>query len=183
MQGQIDLHVHTTASDGVYTPTQIVKKAKELGLVAIGICDHDTIDAVKEALNAGKKFGIEVVPGVEITNYWSAKNRREFHTLGYFYDLDSKILNDTLRHFQQVRVERAKKIVKKLQNLGFAVTYPQVKKLAKGAIGRPHPARAVIENKKTRSFLLNFLVNYRTSASLSTSILLKASQPLSKKLV
>lgn len=153
MEKLIDLHVHTTASDGILTPTEVVKKAKKLGLSAIGIADHDTIGGVKEAMTAGKKFGLEVVPGVEITNYWSQQGRREFHTLGYYVDLDSELLNSTLNHYQQVRVKRAEKIVEKLQDLGFAITYQQVKKLAKGAIGRPHLARAVISNKHNKQLL------------------------------
>lgn len=153
MKKLIDLHLHTTASDGIYTPTEIIKKAKEIGLAAIGIADHDTIGGVKEAISAGKKLGIEVVPSVEITSYWSKQNRRDFHILGYYINLDNKILNSTLNYYQQVRVERAEKIIKKLRDLGFVIAYQRVKKLAKGAIGRPHLARAVIENNQNQKML------------------------------
>lgn len=153
MEKLIDLHVHTTASDGIFTPTEVVKKAKNLCLSAIGIADHDTIGGVKEAMTAGKKFGLEVVPGVEITSYWGEQNKREFHILGYCFDLKSKLLNSTLDHYQQVREARARKVVERFQNLGFMITYERVKQLAKGAIGRPHLARAVLENKKNKKLL------------------------------
>ena len=74
MKGQIDLHVHTTASDGGYSPMEIVKKAKDENLAALGITDHDTVGGLGEAIEAGRKFGVEVVPGVEITSYFSFEN-------------------------------------------------------------------------------------------------------------
>jgi len=82
----IDLHVHSTASDGVLSPRQLVKKAKGLGLSALGIADHDSISGISEALLAGKQFGVEIVPAVELSCYWLEKNRKEFHILGYFID-------------------------------------------------------------------------------------------------
>ncbi len=154
MKKIIDLHVHTIASDGLYTPTGIVEKAKKAGLSAIGIADHDTIDGIKEAISAGKKLGIEVVPSVEITSYWSKQNRREFHILGYYIDLNNKKLNSTLKQYQQRRIERGRKIVKKLKDSGFAISYQKVRTLAQGAIGRPHLARAVIENKENEKKLI-----------------------------
>jgi len=154
MKKLIDLHVHTTASDGIYTPAEVIRKAKEVGLAAIGVTDHDTINGVREAVRVGKKLGLEVVPGVEISSYWTEQERREFHILGYYVDLDSKLLNSTLNHYQQVRIERAKKIVKKLRNLGFSITYERVRKLARGAIGRPHLTRAVLENKENEKTLI-----------------------------
>lgn len=153
MKNQIDLHVHTTASDGVFTPTAVIEKAKKANLTAVGIADHDTIDGLKEALSAGKRLKVEVVPGVEITNYWHEQNRREFHILGYYFDLKNSPLNQTLKHYQQVRIKRAEKITQKLQDLGFHLTYQRVRELAKGTIGRPHLARAVIENKKNEKAL------------------------------
>jgi len=154
MKNQIDLHVHTTASDGVYSPTEVVKKAKEKGLVALGITDHDTINGLKEAILVGKKLGLEIVPGVEITTYWNEQDRREFHILGYYFNLESKLLNSILNHFQEVRIKRAEKIVKKLQGLNFIISYQDVRKLAKGTIGRPHLARAIIENKQNKRKLV-----------------------------
>lgn len=153
MKAQIDLHLHTTASDGLHSPTEVVEMTKDLGLKAIAITDHDTIDGLPEALAAGQKYGLEVIPGVEITNYWSAQNRREFHTLGYFIDLKNKKLYTTLAHYQQVREDRARKIIKALQNLGYRVTYESVKKIAGGVIGRPHPARAVLAEPQNHPLL------------------------------
>lgn len=152
-KAEIDLHVHTTASDGVHSPTEVVKMAKKIGLKALGVADHDTIDGLPEAMRAGKKYGVEIVPGVEITNYWSEQNRREFHILGYYCDSKNKKLNDTFKHYQQIRLERAKKIVQALQKLGWQVTFEQVQKIAGGAIGRPHPARAVLQNPANKTKL------------------------------
>ena len=128
MKDQVDLHVHTTASDGDHTPTQVVKLAKKLGLKAIAIADHDTTDWVEEALRAGKKHGLEVIPGVEISSYWQKGDNRGFHICGLFIDPGYPKLQTTLKHFQKVRVERAKKIVKALQKEGYRITYQQVKK-------------------------------------------------------
>lgn len=153
MKNQIDLHVHTTASDGLHSPAEIVLMAKNLGLRAVGIADHDTVAGLKEALSAGKKHGIEVVPGVEITNYWGKRPRREFHTLGYFFHPRDKHLIDVLTRFQKVRQNRARKIVRNLGSLGYRVTFEEVQKIAGGAIGRPHPARAVINNEKNKKLL------------------------------
>lgn len=150
MEKLIDLHVHTTASDGFYSPSQIVKKAKDLGLSAIAITDHDTIDGVRPSLSAGKKLGLEVVPGVEITTRWKKQNNREFHILGYYINLADKKLNSLLKYCQKQRLQRARKMIKKLQDLGFKINLTQVQNLAQRAIGRPHLARAAIENNQKK---------------------------------
>ena len=90
-----DLHMHTTASDGYYTPTQIVKKAKKIGLKAIAITDHDTVNGVKEALEAGKKYGLEVIPGVEFScglSKFKEHHGKTFHLVGLFVDYKNKEL-------------------------------------------------------------------------------------------
>lgn len=150
----IDLHTHTTASDGVLSPTELVKKAKEVGLLALGIADHDSIDGIKEALSAGEKYDLEVVPSVEVTAYWKARDRKEFHILGYYIDFESKEVIDTFNFYQQVREERGKKFVSKLQELGFEITYERVKELAGGAVGRPHLTRAILGEKKNEAKLV-----------------------------
>lgn len=153
MKKLIDLHTHTTASDGLYSPADLVKKAKKVGLVALGIADHDSINGLSEAMLEGEKIGLEIVPGAEITTYWAEQNRREFHLLGYYMDLKGKILNSTLDYYQKVREERGKKIVAKLRKLGFVITYERVRELAGGAVGRPHLARAVLEEKRNEGKL------------------------------
>ncbi|TSD03087.1 MAG: PHP domain-containing protein [Parcubacteria group bacterium Athens0714_16] len=147
----IDLHVHTTASDGDYSPEEIVKKAKEAGLSAIAISDHDSVGSIEKAIHAGNKIGVEVVPAVELTTYWSKKDNKEFHILGYYFDYKNEELLSVLEKCQRSREDRAKKIVEKLNELGFVITYEEVDELAKGSIGMPHVADVAIkkiENKK-----------------------------------
>ncbi len=148
MENLIDLHVHTTASDGELSSKQVVEKAKEIGLSAISIVDHDNVNAIGSGRSWGKRLGIEVVPGLELTTYWREQNLREFHILGYFINYHSSLLLNTLAHFQKVRENRAYKMLEILESLGFVVDYDYLKKIAVGSIGRPHVARTVIENKK-----------------------------------
>lgn len=153
MKKIIDLHTHTTASDGLYSPADLVKKAKEVGLSALGIADHDSINGIKEALSMGEKMDLEVIPSVEITAYWKARDRKEFHILSYYIDIKSREVIDTFSYYQRVREERGQKIVAKLQELGFSVSYEKVKELAGGTVGRPHLARAVLGEKKNEKKL------------------------------
>lgn len=139
----IDLHIHTTASDGAYTPTEVVEEAKRLGFTAIAITDHDTMDGVSEALERGKELGVEVVPGIELnTDY----DDREIHILGYYADYTNQEFQTALEELRDSRVNRVRKIVEKLNNLGIIISYERVREIAgEGAIGRPHIARAILE--------------------------------------
>lgn len=142
----IDLHLHTTASDGILTPTQMVKKAKEIGLSAIAITDHDQVAGVEEGIEAGEKLGIEVVPGVELSAYWKEKDRKEFHLLGYCIDHRNKKLLKRLDFFQKERVRAAKKHLGLLAKVGYKIEWADVLKLAKGSVGKPHIIRACTDN-------------------------------------
>jgi len=146
MKKLIDLHVHTTASDGDYSPEEIVKMAKDSGLSAIAISDHDSVSGIEKAIKSGKENQIEIVPAVELTTYWSEKNRKEFHILGYYFDYKNEELLSILNKCQKNREERAKKIIEKLNKLGFVIVYEDVDKLAKGSIGMPHVAEVVVKN-------------------------------------
>lgn len=138
----IDLHIHTTCSDGLLTPEQVVRKAVQLNLNAIAITDHDTTDGITRALQEAKSTNIEVIPGIEInTNY----NGHEIHILGYYLDYQGNYINDILKDLQQKRVNRAKKIVYKLKNLGFDISYDEIRTIALGpSVGRPHIAQMMI---------------------------------------
>lgn len=139
--GLIDLHVHTTASDGTYTPREIVKYALQQGIKALAITDHDTIDGVEEALAASQEFGVEVIPGVEIGVDYPG----EMHILGYYLDYQNKQLNDGLRLLLQYRDMRNPQMIKKLNELGFDITMKEVKQAAGGeVIGRPHIADVLV---------------------------------------
>lgn len=140
--GMIDLHTHTTASDGSHTPSGLVRYALSKGLKAIAITDHDTLDGLPEALDEAARLGLEVVPGVEI----SVDFKPEMHILGYFLCGGYTGMNEVLKELQEKRSERNPKIIKKLNELGMKITMEEVDALAGGGVtGRPHIARVMIE--------------------------------------
>jgi predicted metal-dependent phosphoesterase TrpH len=141
MEKRIDLHTHSIASDGSMTPGELVKYAKECGLSAISITDHDTIDGIAEALEYGEVFDIEVIPGLEI----SADYKLEMHILGYFSKLKYANMQQTLLSLRESREKRNPKIVNKLREMGFDISMEEVKREAFGKIiGRPHIAKAML---------------------------------------
>lgn len=142
-RGKIDLHSHTHFSDGFYSPTDLVKKVKKHGIDLLGITDHDTVDGVKEAIEAGKKIGVEVIPGMEIS---TDLMKKEVHILAYFIDIENKELLEYLSFFRKERLKRAERIVKKLNYLGFTISINDVVDNAENsAIGRPHIAKAMVK--------------------------------------
>lgn len=147
--GKADLHLHTTASDGVMTPTQVVEEAARVGLSAIAISDHDTVAGLEEATAAGKRLGVEIVPGMELSTDYGLF---EIHILGYFFDWHSEKLLKELQVLREARYERGRKMVEKLNELGVPVTMERVMEIAgKGAVGRPHVARAIVETRAVSS--------------------------------
>jgi predicted metal-dependent phosphoesterase TrpH len=143
MSDFIDLHTHSTASDGTFTPTALVHYAKTKGLRALALTDHDCIDGIKEAMAVGKEVGVEVVPGVEL----SAKfPNGTMHILGFFVDPSDSIFLQRLAMLQEARSQRNPKIVKKLQGLGIEITYDEVVAASGGGqVGRPHFASVLME--------------------------------------
>ncbi len=141
---RVDLHVHTTASDGRYSPSEIVRRAAKAGLAVLAITDHDTIDGIPEALAAAREFPeLEVIPGVEIN---TDVPTGEAHVLGYFIDYHHPELLSVLRDMRASRQERAQKMVAKLAALGMPVDWERVKQIAgTDSIGRPHIAQALLE--------------------------------------
>jgi predicted metal-dependent phosphoesterase TrpH len=147
--GYVDLHLHTTASDGVRSPSNLVNYAKEKGLRAIAITDHDTIEGLEEAMAEGRKINFEVIPGIEISAEYSPGS---MHLLGYFLDIHHPLLNERLAHLQKARAERNPKIVEELNRLGIKVTYEDVIKASGGGqVGRPHFAQVLLERGYVRS--------------------------------
>lgn len=143
MNGKVDLHAHTTASDGVLTPTELVELALERGLRLLAITDHDSTDGVAPALVRAAGTPLEIWPGIEIS---TDVPRTEVHVLGYFVDTTSQELQDTLSRLRDSRVLRAQQMVAKLNALGMPLTFERVRQLAgSGAIGRPHVAQAMVE--------------------------------------
>jgi predicted metal-dependent phosphoesterase TrpH len=138
----VDLHAHSTASDGSRSPTAVVSAAKAAGLAAIALTDHDTMDGVAEAVAAADQVGIRVVPGVELS---ATQDDREIHLLGLHIQRPAAI-DASLRAFRERRHERAIQIVAKLNELGVSVSFDDVLARAGGAaLGRPHLARVLIE--------------------------------------
>jgi len=140
----VDLHLHSTASDGKFTPEEVVAKAAALGLRYIALTDHDSVDGIGPAVKAAKAFPrLTFIPGVEVS---TDVPEGEIHILGYFVDYHSKELADTLKRFRNSREIRARRMVDKLRKLGIAIDWPRVREIAgEGAIGRPHIAQAMLE--------------------------------------
>ena len=141
---EIDLHIHSTASDGQLSPADVVRKSAEAGLTVIALVDHDTVDGIAPALEAAKTFPqIRVLPGVEISTFVP---KGEVHVLGYLIDYTHPELQATLRRMRNSRQERAQRMIAKLKNLGLPVEWERVQEIVgNGSIGRPHIAQAMLE--------------------------------------
>lgn len=139
----IDLHIHTTASDGTDTPREVVEKAKALGLAAIAITDHDTLAGVEEAMTAGQELGVEVIPGVELSvDYYG----RDLHLLGYFTDGNAAPLREMLDSAAAERERRNEKIVAALAEAGYPVSMEELREDNPGhLLGRPHIADLLVK--------------------------------------
>jgi predicted metal-dependent phosphoesterase TrpH len=150
LMGYVDLHVHTTASDGVLSPSELVRYGKTKGLQAIAITDHDTIEGLEEGLQEAEKIGFEVIPGVEISAEHSPGS---MHLLGYFLDIHHPLLKERLQCLQKARAERNPKIVENLNRLGVKITFEEVVEASGGGqVGRPHFAEVLLEKGYVRSF-------------------------------
>lgn len=144
----VDLHIHTQFSDGWITPEDAVKRARKIGLAAIAIADHDSVSGIQHAIWASEKYGVEVIPSVELSCQIRDK---ELHILGYFVDWGDKWFIDELFSLQEFRKDRAKGIVKRLRELGMDISYNMVVAVAGGVIGRPHIARVMMDRGYVRT--------------------------------
>jgi len=144
MSAVVDLHLHTLASDGRLSPTELVRLAASQGLKTIAVTDHDTTDGLAEAFEAAKRFpGVRIVPGIELS---ADVPGDEVHVLGYFINPEDAELQAELVRFREGRVDRAKTMVEKLGQLGIHVEWERVQHFAgDGAVGRPHIAMALVE--------------------------------------
>jgi predicted metal-dependent phosphoesterase TrpH len=144
---KIDLHIHSTASDGTLSPHEIVKLAIKLKLGAISITDHDTVDGSKEVLNSGVPDFLKFVTGIEISasppSFYSCPG--SFHILGYALNIDDPILNSTLEVLQHSRKNRNPGIIERLKRLGFDISLTEIVKEAGNCqLGRPHIAQVMV---------------------------------------
>lgn len=140
----VDLHIHTNASDSIYSAEEVLRLAKEAGLAAVGIADHDSVDGIGAAFEVNEKYGVEVIPGIELS---SEHGETEVHILGYFLDWTDGRFQALLDTIQKVRLWRAEVMVGKLQNLDINISFDEVLAEAKGgSIGRPHLARVMLRH-------------------------------------
>lgn len=140
---RLDLHLHTTHSDGSCTPTEVVNMAHRAAVTALAITDHDITTGIAEAIAVGQQCGIEIIPGVEIS---SLAGSSEVHILGYFLDWQDFDLLERLKTLRDARHRRNPQIIERLQTLGIGITYDEVRSLAgTDSIGRPHIARVLMD--------------------------------------
>lgn len=150
MPGKVDFHVHTHASDGFYSPAQIIDKAAKSGFSALSITDHDTMAGYRSALPYAKKAEIELIPGVELSSEFLGK---EVHILAYFIDPENAEFQTALDFFARERFYRAQRIIKKLNRLGLDISIEEITEKFPGLpIGRPHIADIMIQKQLVKSF-------------------------------
>ncbi|SNR88593.1 hypothetical protein SAMN05446037_1001229 [Anaerovirgula multivorans] len=140
----IDMHVHTTASDGILTPRQLIDYGLQKGLSGMAITDHDTVNGIHEAVNYSKRYcEFSIIAGIELS---TELLNEEVHILGYDINYNENELLDVLKLIQNQRVNRAIKIVEKLQDLKASITYKEILQISKeGVVGRPHIAKVLME--------------------------------------
>ncbi len=148
---KVDLHLHSTASDGLLNPVDVVCKSAAVGLTVIAIADHDTVEGIAPALETALAFPwLKVIPCVEISTDVPGG---EVHLLGYFIDYTDPELKTSLNSMRNSRWERARKMVSKLRNLGLHIAWDRVQEIAgDSTLGRPHIARAMLEKGYINSF-------------------------------
>jgi predicted metal-dependent phosphoesterase TrpH len=147
---RIDLHIHTTASDSLLTPTEAVEIAKKCGLSAISITDHDSISGFPEAKEKGDELEIEIISGVELSVTYVGD---DFHLLGYLIDYENPEFLKKINSFRQERSIRGEKMVEKLNELGIDLRVETVKAIAgNSSVGRPHLADALVKEEFVHTY-------------------------------
>ena len=149
-EGWADLHVHTNASDGLYTSEQVVALAVDKKLRAVSITDHDAIRGINPALEEAEKYDLEIIPGIELS---TTESQNDIHILGYFIDISNKQILHYIHLFQEERIRRAEKIVNKLKSMGLRLNLDLImQKSGPGSLGRPHIADALMEEGYVLSY-------------------------------
>jgi len=143
---RIDLHTHSTVSDGTFTPTEVIEAAVEAGLDIVALTDHDGLGGWAEAARAAERVGIGFVPGVELSCRWyGVEPAIPLHLLGYLPDPDHPGLAAEMARVREARLRRGERIVELMRADGVDVTWEEVQGYAKGdTVGRPHMAQALI---------------------------------------
>lgn len=142
MKHNVDLHTHTTSSDGQYTPSELVNMAKNIGIEYLAVTDHDTVDGVAEAMKSGADCGITIISGVEL----GAREDKNLHILGYGFDPEGEKLSELCRKLRGGRDERKYRIISFLKEKGVCISLDEVEELAGGdVIARPHFAQVLVK--------------------------------------
>jgi 3',5'-nucleoside bisphosphate phosphatase len=144
LPAQVDLHLHTLASDGRLTPTDLIALVASRGVKVASVSDHDTTEGLAEVYRAARQHrGLRIIPGVELSTDIPGD---EIHMLGYFMQYEDEEFQQILRRFRETRVERGRLMVEKLATLGLQVDWKRVQEIAgEGSVGRPHIALALVE--------------------------------------
>lgn len=146
----IDLHLHSTASDGSYPPETVAAMAESQGVRVMALTDHDSIAGVGPAVERAERAGIRVIPGVELS---VSETGFDVHLLAYGFDPADKGLNAALTRYRDSRRERARKILSRLKGLGIRISLDEVEEIARGgALGRPHVAEALMRGGHVETF-------------------------------
>lgn len=142
MANYVDLHTHSTASDGLYTPDKLLHLAREAGLRVLALTDHDTTNGIAQAAETAQALGIDFIPGIELNTDTSGG---EVHVLGYFPELERPAFQSVLKMLRDARERRGERMVELLNENGIHISWERVREIAAGSVGRPHVARALME--------------------------------------
>ena len=143
MAAVIDLHAHTTFSDGTFTPEELVRLARERGLTTLAVTDHDSTEGLPRTFAAAEAGGMEIVPGVEFS---TVRDKHGIHVLAYWMRLDDEDFQAELGRLRDDRFRRGERMVAKLRELGYPITFQRVREIAEGGnIVRPHIAQVLVE--------------------------------------
>ena len=153
MRKLVDLHTHSTYSDGTLSPGELIHHAKKHDMEALALTDHDTVGGLEEAVIHGQKLGIEVITGIEIS---ALHNNTNIHILGYGFNINDDLLAESINTLQLARLARNKKIIEKLNNMGHKISHDELHREKGKQTGRPHIARLLVQKGYVKNIAAAF---------------------------